>query len=193
VLDTQLAAIAEAAKASTADVWVMAPMVATVSEAAEFVDRCRAAGLPTAGVMVEVPAAALRADALAGAVDFLSIGTNDLSQYTFAADRQVGELAELLDPWQPALLSLIAACGDAGRRTGTPVGVCGEAAADPELAPVLVGLGVTSLSMAPRAVAEVRLALSARTLDECRRLAELALGADDAAHARALVRAVATT
>jgi phosphotransferase system enzyme I (PtsI) len=193
VLDTQLAAIAEAAKAGTADVWVMAPMVATVAEAAEFVERCRAAGLPTAGVMVEVPAAALRADDLAGAVDFLSIGTNDLSQYTFAADRQVGELAELLDPWQPALLSLIAACGDAGRRTGTPVGVCGEAAADPELAPVLVGLGVTSLSMAPRAVAEVRLALSARTLDDCRRLAELALGADDAVHARALVRAVATT
>jgi hypothetical protein len=64
-------------------------------------------------------AAALRADALAGAVDFLSIGTNDLSQYTYAADCQVGELAELLDPWQPATLALIAACGEAGRpRTG---------------------------------------------------------------------------
>jgi phosphotransferase system enzyme I (PtsI) len=188
VLDTQLAAIAEAAKLSSAEVWVMAPMVATVAEAAAFVERCRAAGLPTAGVMVEIPAAALRADALAGAVDFLSIGTNDLSQYTFAADRQVGELAELLDPWQPALLELIAACGAAGRRAGRPVGVCGEAAADAELAPVLVGLGVTSLSMAPRAVAEVRLALSACTLDDCRRLAELALGADDAAHARSLVR-----
>ncbi|HEX2772538.1 MAG TPA: phosphoenolpyruvate--protein phosphotransferase [Micromonosporaceae bacterium] len=191
VLDTQLAALAEAAKASTADVWVMAPMVATVAEAAAFVDRCRAAGLPTAGVMVEVPAAALRADALAGVVDFLSIGTNDLSQYAFAADRQVGELAELLDPWQPALLSLIAACGDAGRRTGTPVGVCGEAAADPELAPVLVGLGVTSLSMAPRAVAEVRLALSAHTVDDCRRAASLALDAADASEARALVRKAA--
>jgi hypothetical protein len=69
----------------------------------------------------------LRADALAGAVDFLSIGTNDLSQYTYAADRQVGELAELLDPWQPAVLALIAACGEARRRTGWPVGVCGEA------------------------------------------------------------------
>jgi phosphoenolpyruvate-protein phosphotransferase (PTS system enzyme I) len=191
VLDIQLAALAEAAKASTADVWVMAPMVATVSEAAEFVERCRGAGLPTAGVMVEVPAAALRADALAGAVDFLSIGTNDLSQYAFAADRQVGELAELLDPWQPALLSLIAACGEAGRRTGTPVGVCGEAAADPELAPVLVGLGVTSLSMAPRAVAEVRLALSSCTLDDCRRVASLAVDAADADEARALVRKAA--
>jgi phosphoenolpyruvate-protein phosphotransferase (PTS system enzyme I) len=188
VLDTQLAALADAAKATTADVWVMAPMVATVAEATEFVDRCRAAGLPTAGVMVEVPAAALRADALTGVVDFLSIGTNDLSQYAFAADRQVGELADLLDPWQPALLSLIAACGEAGRRTGTPVGVCGEAAADPELAPVLVGLGVTSLSMAPRAVPEVRLALSAYPLEDCRELAALALGAVDAGQARSLVR-----
>jgi phosphoenolpyruvate-protein phosphotransferase (PTS system enzyme I) len=191
VLDTQLAALAEAAKVSTADVWVMAPMVATVAEAAEFVDRCRAVGLPTAGVMVEVPAAALRADALVGVVDFLSIGTNDLSQYAFAADRQVGELAELLDPWQPALLSLIAACGEAGRRTGTPVGVCGEAAADPELGPVLVGLGVTSLSMAPRAIAEVRLALSAYTLEDCRRVASLAIDAADADQARALVRTAA--
>jgi phosphotransferase system enzyme I (PtsI) len=193
VLDTQLAAIAEAAKASTADVWVMAPMVSTVAEAAEFVDRCRAVGLPTAGVMVEVPAAALRADALAGVVDFVSIGTNDLSQYAFAADRQVGELAELLDPWQPALLALIAACGDAGRRTGRSVGVCGEAAANAELAPVLVGLGVTSLSMAPRAVSEVRLALAECTLDDCRRLAQLALGADDPAQARSLVQAARTT
>jgi phosphotransferase system enzyme I (PtsI) len=193
VLDTQLAAIAEAAKGSPADVWVMAPMVATPAEAADFVDRCRAVGLPTVGVMVEVPAAALRAEVLVGVVDFVSIGTNDLSQYAFAADRQAGELAELLDPWQPALLALIEACGSAGRRAGKPVGVCGEAAADPELAPVLVGLGVTSLSMAPRAVAEVRFALSGCTLEECRRLAALALGAADAAVARSLVRGERTT
>ena len=69
-----------------------------------------------------------------------------------AADRQSGDLAELLDPWQPALLALVAACGEAGRRAGKPVGVCGEAAADPLLAPVLVGLGITSLSMSARAV-----------------------------------------
>jgi PEP-utilising enzyme, PEP-binding domain len=91
--------------------------------------------------MAEEPAAALPADALAGAVDFLSIGTNDLSQYTYAADRRVGELAELLDPWQPALLALIAACGEARRRTGRPVGMCGAGARR---------LSVTSLSMAPR-------------------------------------------
>jgi len=108
-------------------------------------------------------------------VDFLSIGTNDLSQYTFAADRMCGDLAELLDPWQPALLSLIAACGEAGRATGKPVGVCGEAAADATLASVLVGLGITSLSMAPQAVAAVRESLATVTLDECRRRAAAAL------------------
>jgi phosphotransferase system enzyme I (PtsI) len=120
-------------------------------------------------------------------VDFLSIGTNDLSQYTFAADRQCGELADLLDPWQPALLDLVAACARAGQAAGKPVGVCGEAAADPALAPVLVGLGVTSLSMAPPAIPAVREALAAVTLDQCRRLAAAAVAAPDAAAARAAV------
>src|SRR5204863_2046146 len=100
VLTGQLSAIAEAARRTGADVWVMAPMVATPAEAAAFAAACHAAGLPVAGAMVEVPAAALRAAALLSEVDFLSIGTNDLSQYTFAADRQCGDLAELLDPWQ---------------------------------------------------------------------------------------------
>ena len=185
VLDTQLAAIAEAARATGADAWVMAPMVATAAEAADFVGRCRAVGLPRAGVMVEIPAAALRAAALVQVVDFLSIGTNDLSQYTFAADRQCGELAELLDPWQPVLLQLIDACAVAGREAGRPVGVCGEAAADPALSLVLVGLGITSLSMSPRSIPAVREALSAHTLAECRALAEAALAAPDAMAARA--------
>lgn len=179
VLHTQLEAIAQAARDTAAEVWVMAPMVATVAEAAWFADACRDVGLPTAGAMVEVPAAALRARALLSAVDFLSIGTNDLSQYTFAADRQCGDLADLLDPAQPALLELIAGCAAAGRDAGKPVGVCGEAAADPRLAPVLVGLGVTSLSMVPRAVPEVREALAAHTLADCRRLATEALSAGD--------------
>jgi len=185
VLRTQLAAIAHAAEATGADVFVMAPMVATAAEARQFASWCRDAGLPKAGVMVEIPAAALRAGQLLAEVDFLSIGTNDLSQYTFAADRMCGDLAELLDPWQPALLSLIAACGEAGRAAGRSVGVCGEAAADPALAPVLVGLGVTSLSMAARAIPAVREALAAYTLDECRALAAAALAASDATTARA--------
>ncbi|MEU4426968.1 phosphoenolpyruvate--protein phosphotransferase [Actinoplanes sp. NPDC024001] len=171
VLATQLAAIAEARAATGADVWVMAPMVATVEEAATFATAVRNAGLPKAGVMIEVPAAALRAADLLEVVDFLSIGTNDLSQYTFAADRMCGDLADLLDPWQPALLQLIGLCGEAGRAAGKPVGVCGEAAADPALAPVLVGLGVTSLSMSPRAIPAVRASLAGHTEADCRRLA----------------------
>jgi phosphotransferase system enzyme I (PtsI) len=187
VLRTQLAAIAEAATRTGADVWVMAPMVALVGEAARFASHCREAGLPRAGVMVEVPSAALMSAALLSEVDFLSIGTNDLSQYTFAADRLCGELADLLDPWQPALLSLISTCATAGATAGKPVGVCGEAAADPKLAVVLVGLGITSLSMAPRAIPAVRAALAERTLDDCRELAAVALSAPDPATARRLV------
>ncbi|BCY13542.1 phosphoenolpyruvate--protein phosphotransferase [Actinoplanes sp. L3-i22] len=187
VLTTQLAAIAAAAAECDADVWVMAPMVSTLEEATSFAAAVREAGLPRAGVMIEVPAAALRAADLLRVVDFLSIGTNDLSQYTFAADRMCGDLADLLDPWQPALLQLIAICGAAGRASGKPVGVCGEAAADPALAPVLAGLGVSSLSMSPRALPGVRASLARYSYDECRRLAELAVAAPDAASARKLV------
>ncbi|MGC4803514.1 phosphoenolpyruvate--protein phosphotransferase [Micromonospora sp. DT233] len=185
VLTTQLAAIAAAAKSADAEVWVMTPMVATAAEAAAFAESCREHGLPTAGVMIEIPAAALRAGHVLRDVDFLSIGTNDLSQYTFAADRMCGDLAELLDPWQPALISLIASCAAAGAAAGKPVGVCGEAAADPHFALVLAGLGVTSLSMAPRSIPAVRESLAAHTLDECRRIAEAALAADTPAAARA--------
>ncbi|UYM25866.1 hypothetical protein NQP46_31660 [Streptomyces albus] len=121
--------------------------------------------------MVEVPAAALRAGQLAEVCDFLSIGTNDLAQYAFAADRMLGSLAELLDPWQPALLELVRQTAEAGAAHGRPVGVCGEAASDPLLALVLTGLGVTSLSAAPGCLSAVRAALAARTLEECRTLA----------------------
>ncbi len=188
LLETQLAAIAAAAEGCGAEVWVMAPMVSVPSEAAGFADRVRAHGLATAGAMVEVPAAALRAGALAQTCDFLSIGTNDLAQYAFAADRTLGSLAELLDPWQPALLDLVRAAADAGAAQGRPVGVCGEAAADPLLALVLVGLGVTSLSAAPSCLGEVRASLAAHSIDDCRRLAAFALAAPDAAAARAAVR-----
>jgi phosphotransferase system enzyme I (PtsI) len=188
VLTAQLTAVAAAARASGADVWVMAPMVSTAAEAAIFAAAVRAAGLPTAGVMVEVPAAALHADRLLAAVDFLSIGTNDLGQYTMAADRQSGDLAELLDPWQPAVLALVAACGAAGRQAGKPVGVCGEAAADPLLALVLVGLGISSLSMSARAVPLVGATLGRQSLADCEALARLALDADTAAAARDAVR-----
>lgn len=187
MLDDQLAAIAAARVQQDADVWVMAPMVSTPAEARAFAERAHAHGLPVVGTMVEVPAAALRASAVLDACDFVSIGTNDLGQYTFAADRMAGELAELLDPWQPALLELVGRTAAAGVASGKPVGVCGEAAGDPLLALVLVGLGVTSLSMAPTAVAAVRLSLAAHSEADCRRFADLVLGAEDAATARRLV------
>ena len=177
LLDTQLEALALAAKDTGADVWVMAPMVSVPAEAAAFAERARSHGLPLAGVMIEVPAAALCAAAIIEQADFVSIGTNDLSQYTFAADRQAGALAPLLDPWQPALLRLIAMTADAGRTAGKPVSVCGEAASDPLLAVVLTGLGVTSLSMAPPALAEVRAALAGHPLAQCEAAAAAALAA----------------
>jgi len=141
-------------------------------------------------VMIEVPSAALLADRLLEHVDFLSIGTNDLSQYTLAADRLSADLADLTDPWQPALLHLVQLTAAAGQRMGKPVGVCGEAAADPLLACVLVGLGVTSLSCAASAVPGVGARLATVDLATCRRAAEAALAQDDPAAARSAVREV---
>jgi phosphotransferase system enzyme I (PtsI) len=105
-----------------------------------------------------------------------------------ATDRMAGELAELLDPWQPAVLDLIAATGAAGRAVGKPVGVCGEAARDPLLALVLVGLGITSLSMAPGGVPAVRFALSRTSIETCEAMASAARAAEDAASGRAAVQ-----
>ncbi|MBW0106044.1 phosphoenolpyruvate--protein phosphotransferase, partial [Pseudonocardia sp. KRD291] len=184
VLDRQLAALAAAAEATGAELRVMAPMVATAAEAAWFVQRCRAHGIARAGVMIEVPAAVLSADEILREVDFVSVGTNDLAQYLFAADRQSGPVAALNDPWQPALLRLIGMLGEASARTGTPVGVCGEAAADPALAPVLVGLGATSLSMGSPALEAVGAGLAAVTMEQCRSRARAACAAPDPAEAR---------
>ena len=188
LLDTQLEALAHAAKDTGAEVWVMAPMVATPAEAAAFADRVHGHGLPVAGVMIEIPAAALGAAQILEQAGFVSIGTNDLSQYTFAADRQAGALAPLLDPWQPALLQLIAMTAAAGLVAGKPVGVCGEAASDPLLAVVLAGLGVTSLSMAPPSLADVRAELAGHTLAECEAAAAAALAAATPVAARAAAR-----
>ncbi|MEV7798631.1 phosphoenolpyruvate--protein phosphotransferase [Microbacterium foliorum] len=190
LLDDQLRALALAADAESALVEVMAPMVATVEEARDFADRARAAGLEKVGVMVETPSAALLASEMLEIVDFVSIGTNDLAQYTLAADRLLGELGDLNDPWQPAVLRLIGQAGAAGRRWNLPVGVCGEAAADPTLAAVLVGLGVTSLSMTPRALGRVAAALAAVTVEQCDAAAEAVLRAATAADARAAASAV---
>ena len=193
ILREQLTALAEADAATDADLWVMAPMVATVEETRYFTDLAREYGLKTAGVMVEVPAAALLADRVLAHADFASIGTNDLTQYTMAADRMLGSVAGFQDPWHPAVLRLVREVGAAGAALGKPVGICGEAAADPLLAVVLVGLGATSLSMAPAALADVRQTLLGRTLGEAKQLAEAALAADDAASARAAASQLAAS
>ncbi len=189
VLARQLRAIAMAADGAAATIAVMAPMISTVDEADAFVRLARDHGLTTAGVMIEVPAAALQAAWLAQVTDFLSIGTNDLGQYTMAIDRQSGHHPELLDFWQPALLRLIADCAAAGRAAGKSVGVCGEAAADPLLAPVLVGMGITRLSMAPRSIPAVRAGIARHDLATCRRLAQRVPAAKDATEARAAAQA----
>ena len=191
ILREQLTALAEADAATEADVWVMAPMVSNVEETHYFVDLAREYGIKTAGVMAEVPSSALMADRILRHADFASIGTNDLTQYTMAADRLLGSVAAFQDPWHPAVLRLVQEVGAAGRTHGKPVGICGEAAADPLLAVVLVGLGATSLSMAPSGLADVRASLLQYSIGDAVRLAEIALAADDAASARAAARAAA--
>lgn len=192
VLRDQLTALAEAGQAAEADLWVMAPMVSTVEETESFVALARQHGLKTAGVMVEVPSSALLAEQILAAAEFASIGTNDLTQYTMAADRLLGSVAGLQDPWHPAVLNLVREVGTAGSTTGKPVGVCGEAAADPLLAVALVGLGVTTLSMAPAALADVRAELLRHTKEQAQAVAEAALTASTAADALAAARAAAS-
>ncbi|PPH95142.1 phosphoenolpyruvate--protein phosphotransferase [Rathayibacter sp. AY1D1] len=187
ILRDQLTALAQADAATDADLWVMAPMVATVDETRYFTSMARELGIRTAGVMVEVPSSALLADRILGVADFASIGTNDLTQYTLAADRMLGTVSAFQDPWHPAVLRLVGEVGRAGAALGKPVGICGEAAADPLLAVVLVGLGATTLSMSPSALADVRAELAEHTLDDAKRYAELALAADSAVDARSAV------
>jgi phosphoenolpyruvate-protein phosphotransferase (PTS system enzyme I) len=158
----QLTALARAQRATGARVRVMAPMVSTAEEAAAFAETARAAGLDEVGVMIEVPAAALRA------ADLL----------------EAAGLGDLLDPWQPALLDLVAAVTSAARAAGKPVGVCGEAASDPLLAAVLAGLGVTTLSMAPPALQAVRNHLAGLALPQCQEIAAAARAATNATSAR---------
>ena len=189
LLRDQLTALVGAQNATDADLWVMAPMVADAEETDYFVELGKELGLTTVGVMAEVPSLAVLADQVVQSSDFVSIGTNDLTQYTMAADRMLGSVASYQDPWHPAVLRLIKMLGDAGADAGTPVGICGEAAADPLLAIVLVGLGVTSLSMTPAALADVRAELALVTLDEARAKATRALAARTAADARAAASA----
>ena len=178
VLEGQLRALAAADAQTDADLWVMAPMVADAHEAAYFVKLGKSFGLKKVGVMAEVPSIALMADQVAKVADFVSIGTNDLTQYTLAADRTLGSVANYQTAWHPAVLRAIKLIADAGNANGMPVGVCGEAAADPDLAVVLTGIGVNSLSMTPVALDDVRAELAGVTLEEAQEKAAKALNGD---------------
>jgi phosphoenolpyruvate-protein phosphotransferase/dihydroxyacetone kinase phosphotransfer subunit len=172
---------------------VMFPMIATLGElraaraaldeAVRAEGRGRPAGLRV-GIMVEVPAAALNARAFAPHVDFVSVGTNDLTQYALAAERGNEAVAALADPLDPGVLALAGAACSAG----TPVAVCGEVAADEQATALLLGLGVRELSVVPAAVATVKQAVRGVDLAAAAQLAARALAAPDAAAVRALLR-----
>lgn len=184
LLRTQLEAIAQAAKNSRVEVWVMAPMITLPSEAADFVKMAREYGLQKAGVMIEVPAAIFLADEITKVCDFVSIGTNDLGQYLHAADRESAPLATFNDPWQPALLRAIHLIAQAGKNNNCPVGVCGEAASDAALAPVLIGLGVTSLSCNVATLSDVAQSITAHSADQLLLAGTAALAAKTAQDAK---------
>ena len=198
LLHVQLRAALQAA--AHAPLSIMFPMVSEAGELREALrllgearDSLAADGLGAGevevGAMVEVPAAALTAAALASQVQFLSVGTNDLVQYTMAAERGNAGVARLSDPVHPAVLRLIAAVTEAASRHACRVAVCGEAGSDPAAIPLLVGLGVNELSVAPRRVPLVKEAVRAIDLEDARRLAARALELEDAAAVRELVGA----
>jgi phosphoenolpyruvate-protein kinase (PTS system EI component) len=137
--------------------------------------------------MIETPAAAVGATRLARHADFLSIGTNDLTQYVLAIDRGHPLLADRLDPLHPAVLGLIAGVAASARAAGRGVAVCGGLASDPDAAPLLAGLGVAELSAVPGAIPELKDALRRRTMTECRELAARALAQDGAVAVRTLM------
>ncbi len=193
---TQLRAILRAG--AEHDVRVLLPMISLVEEieqAQDCLDEAHhmlmADGLPhrwpaALGVMVETPSAALMADALARRVDFLSIGTNDLTQYTLAAERGNANLAAFADALHPAVLRLIKIVADAAARHGKWAGVCGEIAADPLAVPVLIGLGVTELSLNPASIANVKAVVRALDTRQAGRLADQALQQETAQAVRQL-------
>jgi multiphosphoryl transfer protein len=197
LLDDQFAALLEAAAGD--ELRLMLPMVSTREEfdrARERLESVRSGlaarqrPLPNRivlGVMIEVPSAAVMADALAASAEFFSIGTNDLVQYTLAADRTNPDLADLATALQPAVLRLIASVVRAARTHGRPVAVCGEAAADPMLVPLLVGLGVDELSVSPASVRAVAAQVAELDLESCRALADQALAASTVDEVRALL------
>jgi phosphoenolpyruvate-protein kinase (PTS system EI component) len=199
LLPTQLRAILRASADAGRPAALMAPMVADEADLdllLELVAAARAAvpdaPAPRVGIMVEVPSTVLLADRLAPRVDFMSIGTNDLTQYLLAADRTNPALAARQDPLHPAVLRAVARVVAAARDAPScAVAVCGEMAGDPAGSLLLVGLGVDELSMEPRAFGAVKRALSAHTLPELAAVADAAQSLPSAEAVRASIGSVA--
>jgi phosphocarrier protein FPr/phosphocarrier protein len=190
IFRTQLRAILRAA--SIGNLHVMFPMVTTIEEVRAarkilFEEAGDRAGAVKVGVMIEVPAAALIAEPLAREVDFFSIGTNDLTQYTLAMDRGHPKLAKQADALHPAVLRLIGMTVEGAHKHGKWVGVCGGIASDAMAVPVLVGLGVDELSVSVPAVGPIKAQLARLTMDKARQLANDVLQLGTAAEVRALL------
>jgi phosphocarrier protein FPr len=196
---TQLRALLRAATAG--NIHLMFPMVSTLDEVlraqallAAAASELSAAGVPLradlpVGIMIETPAAVAMADRLAPLVDFFSIGTNDLTQYTFAADRTNQHVVALNDPLHPALLRMVDAVLRAAHGHERWVGLCGELAADPLAIPILLGLGLDEFSMAPASIPAAKQVILRLTMPVARRLAQKALQMNDGEAVRSLVRA----
>ena len=173
---------------------ILLPMVTDLGEiraVRRLLDELRAelgVPAPLLGAMVETPAAAVLAEVIAREVDFLSIGTNDLAQYTLAMDRGHAELAARIDGLHPAVLRLIELTCKGAAVHGRPVAVCGGLASDPDAAPVLLGLGVTELSVVPTLIPQLKSLVRGLTIDACRDLARRALAAESAEQVRGLAR-----
>ena len=180
----QLESLEIAREQSGREVWVMAPMVSTYSEAIEFAALARKAGNFKVGIMVETPSIVYQIAQLAGVLDFISVGTNDLSQYLFAADRMNPSLGAMLNPWQPALLRALEQIATVCQEAGVSSGVCGESASDPAFAVVLAGMGFQSVSSSRSQVGIVRQALSSVTKQQAKEVFEAALTGLDADQAK---------
>ena len=193
MLDAQLRAILAVRPAGQCR--IMVPMIASLAELRAVRKALDAAAAATAhtehvalGIMIETPAAAITADLLASEADFLSIGTNDLTQYALAMDRGNPAVASDLDGLHPAVLRLIARTCEGGAVHGKWTGVCGGLASDPLAVPILIGLGVTELSSAPALVPEIKALVATLTIDACRAHAAAAMNCISAADVRTLAR-----
>lgn len=185
----QLEALEQARAQTGREVWVMAPMISTYQEAIEFAQLAKAKGQFKVGIMIETPAIISMIEKLEGKLDFVSVGTNDLSQYLFAADRMNSQLGALMNHWQPALISALAEIAKSSKRAGIHSGVCGESASDPTFSIVLAGLGFSSVSASPSQVGQVRTALSSVSLNQAEQIAQSvheALSPEDAKSAALL-------